>query len=432
MQIYPIHNNTNNYLSIRFQQILFWGFVYTIIGGVLRKWVFLGGTISNVLLFGQLLLPLVLAWQYSKINVKNDNLYKHVLVIYVLILAMMACNPLNHTIFHGIIGFIIHLGFWYLLLAYLNVANWVNVKQLDNFLFLILVIETVLASMQYSLPANHILNRYVREMDAIANIGENIRVTGTFSYLGGFGSLCGFYSFFCWYLINTNKKPLLVVTAIVLTLWCAMMNGGRSPVFTTIILFAIALYENREKIRRYVKYFALITFSIAVLLFFYNPFGSVWDNWKDRTEQLAERSEQSHRIYRMFFIQFMYHGEQPVFGAGLGSSYQGTNQMFGTSEIWQKYGYMEEEAERIVFEGGYLLYLIRIGLFIVVLSALNIKRLSKIALFILYVNAFITFNTYNTFFLAMGLIWINYRENKEFNYGQDKDYSFKFESNAHT
>jgi hypothetical protein len=410
MKFYPTYNNNGTQQSVRFQRILFWGFFYTVIGGILRKWVFFSGAISNVLLFGQLFLPLVLAWQYSKTKENIKNPYQPVLIIYTFILCIMAINPLNHTVFHGIIGFVIHLGFWYLLLAYLKVSNLVDVKQLDNFLFFILVVETVLASMQYSLPPDHILNRYAIETNSIANIGENIRVTGTFSYLGGFGALCGFYSFFCWYLINTNKKPVFVVATIVMTLWCAMMNGGRSPVFTAIILFSLAVYENREKMERYVKHFALIVSVVAILLVFYNPFGGIskaWNNWSDRTEQLAERGEQSTRIYRIFLTPFMYHGDQPVFGAGLGSDYQGANAMFGASETLQKYGYMEEEAERIVFEGGYLLYLIRIALFIIVLSAMKIKRLSKIALFILNVNGLITFNTYMTFFLAMGFIWIN-------------------------
>ncbi|GHS94912.1 hypothetical protein FACS1894207_3830 [Bacteroidia bacterium] len=372
--------------------------------------------VSNVVLMGQLILPLILSWQYSKTDVKIQSTYKHVLVIYILILAMMACNPLNNTIFHGIVGFVIHLGFWCLLLCYLKVEKLVDVEMLDNFLYFILIVETIVASLQYSLPADHILNRYAIEDKIVDGIGDANRTSGTLSYIQGFGSLCGFYSFFCWYLINTNKKPQLVVGSIVLTLYCSLMVGGRGPVFSALIVLALAVYENRARMAYYIKYTALIAVVVAIMLMFYNPFGGVslaLNNWTDRTESLAKRGEQSHRIYKMFFTPFLYHGEQPLFGAGLGSDYQGTNAMFGASETKKQYGYMEEEGERIVFEGGYLLYFIRIGLFIIVLSTLKIKRLSKMMLFMLNVNAIIVFNTFNTFFLAMGLIWVNHK-NKDY------------------
>ncbi|KAA6351943.1 hypothetical protein EZS27_000740 [termite gut metagenome] len=410
MQFYPKYNNCDTLEAVRFQRILFWGFFYTVFGGVIRKWIFPFGMVSNVVLLGQLLLPLLLSWQYSKTDVKIQSPYQEVLIIYILILTVMALNPLNLTIFHGIIGVVIHLGFWCLLLVYLKVAKLVDVEQLDNFLFFLLIVETVLASMQYGLPAGHILNRYAVDGKAVDTIGDANRTSGTFSYIGGFGALCGFYSFFCWYLINTNKKPVIVVVSMVLTLYCALMCGGRGPVFTALIILALAVYENQAKMSYYIKYIALIGAVVAIMLMFNNPFGGIsraLDNWTDRTEQLAEGGEQSHRIYRMFFTPLMYHGEQPLFGAGLGSDYQGTNAMFGTSETKQQYGYTEEEAERIVFEGGYLLYFIRVGLFILVISSLKIKRLSKIALFILNVNGMIIFNIFNTFFVAMGFIWIN-------------------------
>jgi hypothetical protein len=421
MLIYPTIDNTDSPFSVKFQRVLFWGFFYTIIGGVLRKWVFFGGALSNILLFGQLLLPLVLAWQYSKTTGNIKSPYQSILGIYILILCMMAINPLNHTIFHGIIGIMIHLGLWYLLLAYLKVENQVNVDKLDNFLFIILVIESVLASMQYGAGPDSFINRTAVEDGHVDMVGEGIRTSGTFSYLGGFGALVQFYGFYVWSLINRNRKSWLIVASMILTLYCGLMNGGRSPVITTAIVIALGLYDNRAiVVKKYIRSFIVIAIFIGIVSVFVNPFKSIensLDNWTERTTSLNKSGETSSRINGIFLKVFRYHGDQFLFGAGLGSDYSGANAVFGTSLTRQKYGYTEEESERIVFEGGYLLYLIRIGLFILVLSALKIKGLPKIALFILFVNGWIVYNTYMTFFLAMGFIWINNKQKIENNYG---------------
>ncbi|MBN2603512.1 MAG: hypothetical protein JXA91_05230, partial [Candidatus Thermoplasmatota archaeon] len=92
---------------------------------------------------------------------------------------------------------------------------------------------------------------------------------------------------------------------------------------------------------------------------------------------------------------------------GLGSTYQGANQVFGVSQTVKQYGYMEDETERIVFEGGYPLFILRIVFLIMILSAMKIPIWSKWALFFLFINAMLIFNTYMTFFVATGLIWIN-------------------------
>jgi hypothetical protein len=421
MQIYPKLDNIESPLLLRFQRILFWGFLYTVLAGVIRKWIFPFGIASNIFLFGQLVLPLVLAWQYSKTKKKIESPYQSVLVIYFLILVMMALNSLNHTVFHGILGIIIHFGFWYLLLAYLKVANQVSIDKLDTLLFIILIGETILATIQYGLPPDHILNRYAVEDAQKALIGDAIRVTGTFSYLGGFGALAIFYGFFSWSLLNRNKKPILIIVSIALALYFSFLSGGRSRVIAVLVLTGLGLYENRNKILHNLQYYIGVIIIILVISIFFNPFQPyymrAWNNFYDRTEELTESGETSARINSIYMGPFLYHGKQPVFGAGLGSTYQGANAILGTSVTKQEYGYMEGEAERIVFEGGYTLYLIRIGLFILVLSALKIKKLSKIALFILFINNLIIFQTYLCFFIAMGLMWINSKQKIENQYG---------------
>jgi hypothetical protein len=322
----------------------------------------------------------------------------------------MAMNPLNHTIFHGIIGFVIHAGFWCMMLVYLNIANTkINLDKLDNILIIVLIIETILTSIQYNLPPGHILNRYAAESDFVAQIGENIRVTGTFSYLGGFQALVIFYSFFAWSLLNREKYKLAVIVTLV-TGYLSLLTGARNAVISFIILTIIMIYENKNTIKKHVTQIVGITSLICLLVIFMDMFKIVekpLDNFEKRTTKLNKDGESSNRIYRQYLGAFMYHGEQPVFGAGLGSAYQGTNSVWGKSDIIKAYGYYEEEAERIVIEGGYFLYLIRIILFIIILSALQIKKISKWVLFILFVNGLLVYHTYMTLFIALGFIWVN-------------------------
>ena len=410
MQIYPTHNIIDSPLSIRLQRILFLGFFYTIFAGVVRKWILPFGTISDVLLLGQLLLPIIMAWRYSQIKSLTKSFYTLILVLYFMTLLTMAINPLNHTALHGAVGVVIHLGFWYLLLAYLQISDRVNIIQLDYFLFAILIVETILTTTQYSLPEDHIINRFSAEDSQGVVLGDGIRVTGTFSYFGGFASMVIFYGFFTWSLLNRNQKPILVIITTVISIYLAFMSGGRGNFITVSTLVVVGIYENLGKGIRYLQSFFKIGIFVLIVSVFFNPLRPIiraWDNFYDRANELTERGESTTRVYRNYFSAFLYHGDQPLFGAGLGSDYQGANAMFGTSDTKLQYGFTEEEGERIVFEGGYLLYFIRIGLFIVVLSALKIKRLSKFVLFILFFNKLIVFNTYMTFFLAMGFIWIN-------------------------
>jgi hypothetical protein len=179
----------------------------------------------------------------------------------------------------------------------------------------------------------------------------------------------------------------------------------------------MGIIENKQKIKKYVPYMIGIGILLVfVFIFFNNSFQSVnkaWDNFDERTQSLSEEGEAESRMNNMFFSPFHYHGSQLLFGSGLGATYQGIQQVFGVSDTVKAYGYMESESERIVFEGGYTLFLLRVLLFILVLSAIKIARWEKWVIFLLFINGMIVFNTYMTFFLAMGLIWLNSSSNNK-------------------
>ncbi|HMI68088.1 MAG TPA: hypothetical protein VK517_18725, partial [Cyclobacteriaceae bacterium] len=102
-----------------------------------------------------------------------------------------------------------------------------------------------------------------------------------------------------------------------------------------------------------------------------------------------------------------FQGEYPVYGIGLGSTYQGAISLFGASDYLKEYGYYESEGGRIVLEGGFILFFLRVILFIVMIRYSYVPPLGKIFLFILFINSMIVFNTYLSVFFILGMIFVD-------------------------
>ncbi|MES1226753.1 MAG: hypothetical protein ABUT20_65365, partial [Bacteroidota bacterium] len=122
-------------------------------------------------------------------------------------------------------------------------------------------------------------------------------------------------------------------------------------------------------------------------------------NFKERYE-INKKYEQGKRLTGPLQSVFNFRGKYPLYGVGLGATYQGATQNFGTSYYVEEFGYYEEEAERIILEGGYLLFLLK-----VVLCILLIRYLSASVFFtvpLVFLTLFylpIVYNVYNIIFL---------------------------------
>src|SRR5581483_11577093 len=122
--------------------------------------------------------------------------FNRLLVFYTLVLFLLAFNPMNLTIFHGLFGILVHLGFWLCCFFYIRNRELFNLKDLVWLFITVALIEIILSFIQYNLPATHFLNAYANEEEiaaGIATFNGRVRVTGTFSYLGGFYAFFGFF-----------------------------------------------------------------------------------------------------------------------------------------------------------------------------------------------------------------------------------------------
>jgi hypothetical protein len=96
-----------------------------------------------------------------------------------------------------------------------------------------------------------------------------------------------------------------------------------------------------------------------------------------------------------------------VFGVGLGSTYQGANLVFGTSEYVLEYGYNESEAGRIVLEGGFILFFLRIILFFVLMNKTLIPLYGKVLFFAMFFSSQIVFSVYLGAFFLLGIMFVD-------------------------
>jgi hypothetical protein len=340
----------------------------------------------------------------------------------VFFLFISALNPLNLTILHGLLGLMLHLGFWWLIAYYYENRQFIDIRPLIKWMVLFCTIEIVLGFIQYQLPPDHILNKYAAidqlgQDQAIATVGNSVRITGTFSYISGYSSFLIFANFFLWTLIRLNYNKKVVAFLFSGILLVNLMTGSRGAVLLAILIYSLIIFSefNRETRTGFLRSLFFPIIGLALLLSINGTYGFVnkiekaYLNFDERRTTNAQSGEQNQRISSDFNeLFFDYRGKYPLFGVGLGATYQGATTLFGTSDYVKEYGYYEGELPRIVLEAGFIILLFRILLFLWLFSWLELNKLSKFVCFISFAYGIgIVFNIYNAIFLALGLIFLD-------------------------
>ena len=389
--------------------------IFTVASGVLRKWVFNNSNfIGSIILFIQLILP----YLYFVMLRKMQHPFKYSIYIwYTLLILFLALNPMNLTIFHGILGILLHMGFWLLIGLYFKNQSLYGFKLFIKISIVVSIVEIVLGFIQYSLPPTHILNTYadMEKLKEVATVGGSVRITGTFSYLGGYYSFMLFYNFLIWAMLRMRYNALLLILMICAGFGAAFMTGSRSTVYTYVFLLIVMLItegRNGKVISKILGQLVVAIFLVITVNYFLGDrfqigdrFNLAWNNFSSRMTTGRETGEEKWRIISPIEEVIDFTGEYPIAGVGLGATYQGATAVFGTSKYLYEYGYYEEEGERIILEGGYALFLFRILLFVFLYRRLHIPPLAKASILLysfMYVP--IIFNVYSAVFLFLGLI----------------------------
>ncbi len=401
-------------------------FLFSTLSGAIRKWFIASDGLSNAILGIQLVVPFgFLIFQTRK---AVHTAFTSLLLIYTIVLFILAFNPMNETVFHGIFGIFIHLGFWFTCFFYLNNKNLFEPSKFLYLFLLVGIAELLLGFVQYTLPSTHFLNKYANE-DAIADVatfGSVVRITGSFSYLGGFGSFMIFYAFMIWAMLRLHYSSFLVIFLYTLGLIGCFMSVSRTPTYMYITMGLLMVYCEFG-IRNFGKLLAVLAIVVGGIVgifyflgnqlsFVQTTINSSYENFEKRRSSNQENGEEDRRIMGTLTDVIFFPGEYPTLGVGLGSTYQGATAVWGRSKYILEYpSWLEEEPERVVVEGGYLLLFLKIFLFIALYRKLRIPGIAKAVLFILvFLFVPIVFNTYNSTYLFLGLTLLDstYKDKK--------------------
>jgi hypothetical protein len=395
-----------------YEKALLLAFVFTTFSGAIRKWGTSSGAVGNAILFVQLLTPwLIFIFFYAR---TRRTIAAPFLAIYLAYLVLCALNPMNLTVFHGSFGIILHAGFWLGLFAFMANRDKIDFTKLIPWFLLISGFQLALGILQYLLPGGHVLNRYVKmaETERVATVGTAVRVTGTFSYIGGYTSFILFMIFFAWFLaISNTLSRRLQFVMLFGALFAGLMNGSRS-IIVICLLFTVLIFISTNQVLNLINgLFFSGLLAIGVYSYSSRIQGFVENTYKNfmtRVDGNRASGEEQRRILGPLDEIVNFRGKYITFGIGLGATYQGAQAIWGESWYAQEYGGYEEEAERIILEGGMTLFFLRCGLFLVLLyhSRIPIASSSIIALLCIFYIP-IVFNIYNLIYIFIGLAMLD-------------------------
>ncbi len=391
----------------RNQRLLLGLFLYSALSGAFRKWVFMGNSgVNNILLVIQLLAPFLLI-----LFMKRE---KHIatympLVPYAIALIFFALNPMNMTIYHGIFGFIMHFGFWLMLFTYINERDVFPLENLVKPFIIVCLLEALLTAVQFTSPILHPINRYESGDSTSGFEGGMVRVSGTFSYIGGYAAFLYFFGFFVWALmIEKKRRAGLIMLLAALCLLGSFMNGSRTTTLAVgvFITFGFLTYGTIQSKMRVL----LIIPALLVLGSVYNVGAKLpviegaYNAFMGRVDAGQRTGESSNRIFETVYETLVFESENTLFGLGLGATYQGATQTWGQSHYVTKYGFYEEEPERILLEGGYVLLIIRAFLFLFMIRQLKIPLVFSIPVMVyLFFFAQMVSSTFQSCFTFFGI-----------------------------
>jgi hypothetical protein len=284
-------------------------------------------------------------------------------------------------------------------------------------MFILCGLEIGLAFMQYQLPPGHILNKYAHENVSVAQVFDRVRVSGTFSYLSGFTAFLLFYPFFVWAIIRMRYSTWIVALAASFGMFASFMTGSRSGTLLYLIFIGAMLvqsYKINDLGKLVLRLMIPSLVGIAMIMLakkvpVADQIKIAYENFSERVTQNRKRGEESQRL--TWDLQYFQGNRfrEPLFGIGIGSTYQGAVILFGPSRYALEFGYVESEFVKVILEGGYILIILKVLLAtILVINLTFTSRVLKLfTWFAMVYAAPIVFNVHNAAFLMLGIILVD-------------------------
>ncbi|HTN20037.1 MAG TPA: hypothetical protein VL125_06160 [Pelobium sp.] len=399
-------------------RIILYLFLFTTLSGAIRKWGIDSKIISNAILGIQLLIPLSFIFFKNAFHFdyRQRNIFV-VLLSYIFVLLLLAANPLGATLGHGILGLVMHLGFWLPMFIYVKDPEAFKLEKLIPLLILFCFAQVVLGSIQSALPPEAWLNRYaVTEGEGFADalVGDSVRVSGTFSYISGYNSFMLFYTLLACVLIKVRYQPFILIPFLAIGYYGCLISGSRGTTYSYLIIIGIYVLTsvNIKANSKLIGGALLVVFVGGFFNFvlqdplhIYEKFAQSSQNFEDRAEGTSDNTKGriTGAIDELVDLEF----EHDIIGVGLGSTYQGAIALFGFNRNLNGEGF-ETEFKRVVLEGGYILLILRFVMFFYLMQFLKGNFFFKLTIFTLSLFVFsIIYNTYNAFFFMLGIALID-------------------------
>jgi len=390
---------------LRWRNLIKLALFVAVIDGALRKWFF--PDLSSILYFLKDLILIIAYFQFfvlERIHPKIPRELRNVVPLFIVVAAFIGFQALNPALGSPIAGLMgLRNYFIYAPLILILPHVFRTEEELMGYLrtFVLLMIPIgILGFFQYIASPSAFINRYVGEAEAGSNVvrfGEGrARITGTFSYIGGYAAHLGFvFALTVPLLIAKGKigrtREALII-ALVLTLANMLMTGSRGPVFGSvlflILFFGILIIHFPIDFAKYTPRLAILGLIGGLAITQSPAFQAFHDRASRPTGQADSRANPFY--WGRQFVYLNRHGND--FGWGTGSLHQATNALREQLRLPRgaQPPELEDEPDRILAEQGpvgfILWYLLRLTLLYMLwktfrkLKSHNLRNLALAAL----------------------------------------------------
>ncbi|MEA2695648.1 MAG: hypothetical protein QOJ16_5035 [Acidobacteriota bacterium] len=321
---------------IRWKQAVQIAMVLVVLEGAIRKWLFPGA--QDLVYFAK---DVILLGAYAGFLRSRERTRYKPPSMPALRIALVASagfglleifNPNLPNLLVGALGFKAY--FFYVPLLYVMPAAFSSDVELARFLRRYLLISVpvgLLAMAQFFSPASSALNTYARGGEegvagSATTFGSSsfVRVTGTFSYISGYGSYLFATAILILAILSAIKWQfkghLKVYLALGMTFAGMMMTGSRGPVFTLGLLFPFYWYLAVVRERQGGAIFARLMIGLVLLavgLSYAAP--EAIEAFHDRA---LGSEDSSSRFSAPFLAPIKIIADAGPFGYGIGATHQ--------------------------------------------------------------------------------------------------------------
>jgi hypothetical protein len=291
-----------------------------------------------------------------------------VVSLYALFCLFQLLNPRLPNWMVGVYGFESYL--FYIPLMYMVPELLPDQKSFRRFVVALIVVSApalLLGAVQFYLPADHVLNRYVWSDQSIATFGANMdhaRVTSTFSYITGYAAfLTGLGVILLGLALLEERKfvRLALYATLLFTITDLLMTGSRAPVAQFLVAAPfVVLLTMGSSTKRHVKGALVVAAVLAVLAYAAVTF------FPDAQQAFVDRvvendSENVSRVTAIWTGTARALSQAGMAGYGIGSTLPGSSFLYDPLNTPDPPPWVEAELEHVIVETGFVGFLLTIA-----------------------------------------------------------------------